>query len=117
MANGKNFTQADKKSFNAMGALENVSNKKNVSNISNKQNVSKTSDKRKYNKLDPLDEAPEVYRMSIKMPGKLGQYIAAKAHAEYKDRNDVILDLIEADMKAHPEVMREIEKAKKKRNK
>lgn len=103
MATKKNFTSEE--GYNDIASIV---------NISNTSNVSKPQAKRQYNRLDPKAEAPEDYRINLKMPGQVGRYVAARASLEFKTRTNFIVELIEADMKKHPEVLENINKKGKK---
>lgn len=120
MANKKNtdFT-SEERSYDPIGMRETSSTSSTTSgysDIANIQNSSEETGRRSYKKLDIRGEVPEEYRITLKMRGELGMYVAAKAYFNLDmDRSQVIIDLIEEDMKKNPQIMKELEKLRKKK--
>lgn len=110
-----NFTTEDTKSYDPIESRANASKTSTISNTSIGSNVEEDKKTRKYNKLTLTGDIPEEYRITLKMRGELGMYIAAKAYFNFNmDRDQVVLDLIEEDMKKNPQIMKDLEKLRKK---
>lgn len=90
---------------------ENVKNTKNIKNIKSTENIENIEDieddkpARTYNRLDPRKKPPKEYRFTARMPGEYGRFINELAYQRRSSVTAEICRLIEAEMKAHPEIL------------
>ena len=120
MAKKQDYTAADRGRYSgAIGALS-VSDTKKVPGTKNtidaettKKMINAKKGTRPYTRFNPLEEPPEEYRFTVRMPGEFGRFMNELAYQRRSTITAEFARLVEEEMERRPEILASLDELNK----